>query len=122
MDVDTPLVTFQNHAIACDAWHLRLIDQKKPGVVQRIQPDPAVSARPSRRHRPDAYLIGMTTIVFIGKGGHGHGAGTFDALHFQFVSNPGSCRRSTRRTTSGAPTTATTCSKAASPAAMQTWQ
>jgi len=31
MDLATPLVTFQNHAIACDAWHLRLIDQRKPG-------------------------------------------------------------------------------------------
>ena len=87
MDVDTPLVTFQNHAIACDAWHLRLIDQKKPDVVQRI--NQILLSSPDHRGAtgPMLYSIGMT-IVFIGKEKVTVGAGTFDALHFQFVSNP----------------------------------
>ena len=87
MDLAQPLVTFQNHAIACDAWHLRLIDQKKTGVVQRIQQ--MLLSSPDHRGAtgPMLFSIGLN-IVFVGSERVTVGAGTFDALHFQFVANP----------------------------------
>jgi len=54
MDIATPLLTFQNHAIACDAWHLRLIDQKKTRCGAAHSADAAVLARPPWCDRTDA--------------------------------------------------------------------
>ena len=51
---NAPLRTFQNHAIACDAWHLRLYDRSKGPGHPGHRRVPALVARPSRRHRPDA--------------------------------------------------------------------
>jgi hypothetical protein len=87
MDLSTPLLTFQNHAIACDAWHLRLIDQNKPGVVQRI--NQMLLSSPDHRGAtgPMLFSIGLN-LVFVGPEKVTVGAGTFDALHYQFVSNP----------------------------------
>ena len=87
MDLVAPLATFQNHAIACDAWHLRLIDQRKPGEVQRIRQ--MLLSSPDHRGAtgPMLFSIGLN-IVFVGPETVTVGAGTFDALHYQFVSNP----------------------------------
>jgi hypothetical protein len=65
MDLSTPLLTFQNHAIACDAWHLRLIDQNKPGVVQRI--NQMLLSSPDHRGAtgPMLFSIGLN-LVFVG--------------------------------------------------------
>lgn len=86
MNLARPLRTFQNHAIACDAWHLRLIDQRKPGVVQRI--DQMLLSSPDHRGAtgPMLYSIGVN-IAFVAPERVTVGAGTFDALHFQFVTN-----------------------------------
>jgi hypothetical protein len=87
MDVATPLLTFQNHAIACDAWHLRLIDRGRPGVVQRV----AQILLSSPDHRgatgPMLYSIGLN-LVYLGEERVTVGAGTFDGYHYQFVANP----------------------------------
>ena len=87
MDLEAPLATFQNHAIACDAWHLRLIDQRKPGEVQRIRQ--MLLSSPDHRGAtgPMLFSIGLN-IVFVGPEKVTVGAGSFDALHFQFVANP----------------------------------
>jgi len=87
MDIEAPLSTFQNHAISCDAWHLRLINQKKPGQVQRIKQ--MLLSSPDHRGAtgPMLFSIGLN-IVFVAPEKVTVGAGTFDALHFQFVSNP----------------------------------
>jgi len=86
VDLAKPLATFQNHAIACDAWHLRLIDQQRPGVVQRIEQ--MLLSSPDHRGAtgPMLFSIGLG-IVFIGAEGIAVRAGTFDALHFQFLAN-----------------------------------
>ena len=86
MALATPLVTFQNHAIACDAWHLRLIDRAKPGIVQRIHP--MLLSSPDHRGAtgPMLHSIGVN-IVYVGPEKVTVGAGTFDAWHYQFVAN-----------------------------------
>ncbi|MCS6948638.1 MAG: hypothetical protein NZM12_13585, partial [Steroidobacteraceae bacterium] len=65
MELSSPLVTFQNHAIACDAWHLRLIDRSKPGEVQRI--DQILLSSPDHRGAtgPMLFSIGLS-LVYIG--------------------------------------------------------
>jgi hypothetical protein len=87
MPLAQPLATFQNHAIACDAWHLRLIDRAKPGVVQRI-PQMLLSSPDHRGATgPLLYSIGVN-IVYVGAEKVTVGAGAFDAWHYQFVTNP----------------------------------
>ncbi len=87
MELARPLATFQNHAIACDAWHLRLIDQARPGSVQRIEQ--MLLSSPDHRGAtgPMLYSIGLG-ILYVGAEQISVGAGRFDALHFQFVTNP----------------------------------
>ncbi len=86
MPLATPLVTFQNHAIACDAWHLRLIDRNQPGIVQRIHP--MLLSSPDHRGAtgPMLHSIGVN-IVYVGSEKVTVGAGAFDAWHYQFVAN-----------------------------------
>ncbi|MEZ5498205.1 MAG: hypothetical protein R3E77_02115 [Steroidobacteraceae bacterium] len=86
MTLAKPLRTFQNHAIACDAWHLRLIDRNRPGVVQRIEQ--ILLSSPDHRGAtgPMLYSIGLD-LVYVGEEKITVAAGTFDALHYQFVSN-----------------------------------
>ncbi len=87
MDLEQPLVTFQNHAIACDAWHLRLIDRNKPGAVQRIKQ--MLLSSPDHRGAtgPLLFSIGLN-LVYVGPERVTVEAGTFDAWHYQFVANP----------------------------------
>ena len=86
MDIASPLVTFQNHAIACDSWHLRLYPLEKGPGRHRI--DQILLSSPDHRGAtgPMLYDIGMN-IDYVGEEQVTVGAGTFDALHFQF---PGS--------------------------------
>lgn len=87
MDLAEPLVTFQNHAIACDAWHLRLIDRQQPGKVQRVKQ--ILLSSPDHRGAtgPLLYSIGLS-LVYVGPEKVTVEAGTFDAWHYQFVTNP----------------------------------
>ena len=81
------LKTFQNHAIACDAWHLRLYDRSKKGP-QNI--GEMLLSSPDHRGATGPILFSITsTIDFLGEESVTIKAGTFDALHFQFVGTPG---------------------------------
>ncbi|HKZ74776.1 MAG TPA: hypothetical protein VJ011_11970 [Steroidobacteraceae bacterium] len=86
MDLARPLVAFQNHAIACDAWHLRLIG-RKPGKVQRIEQ--MLLSSPDHRGAtgPMLFSIGLG-ILYVGEESIEVGAGRFDAWHYRFVTNP----------------------------------
>jgi len=88
MDLARPLRSFQNHAIACDSWHLRLFDQGKPGKVQSLEQ--MLLSSPDHRGAtgPMLFSIGIH-VVFVGREEITVKAGSFDALHFQFVSAPG---------------------------------
>ena len=88
MDLSRPLVTFQNHAIACDAWHLRLYDRSKGPGVQGI--DQILLSSPDHRGAtgPMLFSIGIG-LEYVGDERITVKAGTFDALHFRFVSSPG---------------------------------
>ncbi len=88
MDLQRPLRTFQNHAIACDAWHLRLFDRSRPGVVQPLEQ--VLLSSPDHRGAtgPMLFSVGLH-VNYVGEETVTVGAGTFEALHFQFVSAPG---------------------------------
>ena len=88
MDLQRPLRTFQNHAIACDAWHLRLFDRSRPGVVQPLEQ--VLLSSPDHRGAtgPMLFSVGLH-VNYVGEETVTVGAGAFDALHFQFVSAPG---------------------------------
>lgn len=88
MDLANPLVTFQNHAIACDAWHLRLFDRSQGAGVQGIEQ--VLLSSPDHRGAsgPMLFSIGIG-IEYVGEERIEVKAGTFDALHFRFVSSPG---------------------------------
>jgi hypothetical protein len=81
------LRTFQNHAIVCDAWHLKWFDRKRAGV-QVI--DPVLLSSPDHRGAtgPLLFSIGMG-VEFVGEERITVPAGTFDSLHFRFVATPG---------------------------------
>jgi hypothetical protein len=81
------LKTFQNHAIICDAWHLRLYDRKKKGV-QTIEE--MLLSSPDHRGAtgPLLFRAGLC-MEYIGEEKLEVEAGTFDALHFRYVSAPG---------------------------------
>jgi len=89
METRGRLKTFQNHAIVCDAWHMRLFDLSKANAgVQSI--DEMLLSSPDHRGATGPMLFR------IGFGVEYHGeekieveAGAFDALHFRFVSSPG---------------------------------
>jgi hypothetical protein len=82
------LRSFQNHAIQCDAWHLRLYDRARRGGVQTI--DEMLLSSPDHRGAtgPLLFRAGLC-IDFVGEEKLEVAAGTFDALHFKFVSAPG---------------------------------
>jgi hypothetical protein len=82
------LRSFQNHAIQCDAWHLRLYDRTLLKGVQTI--DQLLLSSPDHRGAtgPLLFRAGLC-IDFLGEETIEIGAGTFDALHFRFVSAPG---------------------------------
>jgi hypothetical protein len=88
MQTDGRLKTFQNHAIACDAWHLRLYDRSKGPGVQVI--DEMLLSSPDHRGAtgPMLFRIGVG-IEYVGEETIDVEAGTFDAYHFRFVSSPG---------------------------------
>jgi hypothetical protein len=82
------LRTFQNHAIQCDAWHLRLYDRSQRRGVQTI--DQLLLSSPDHRGAtgPLLFRAGLC-IDFVGEETLEVAAGKFDALHFKFVSAPG---------------------------------
>lgn len=88
MDLARPLQTFQNHAIACDAWHLRLYDRSRGPGVQAIEQ--VLLSSPDHRGAtgPMLYSIGIG-VEYVGAEAVTVGAGRFDALHFRFVASPG---------------------------------
>jgi hypothetical protein len=89
MDTQGRLKTFQNHAIVCDAWHMRLFDLEKAGQgVQSI--DEMLLSSPDHRGAtgPMLFRIGFG-VEYIGEESIEVEAGKFDALHFRFVSSPG---------------------------------
>ena len=89
MDTDGRLMTFQNHAIVCDAWHMRLFDLSKVGQgVQSI--DEMLLSSPDHRGAtgPMLFRIGFG-VEYVGEENIDVKAGNFDALHFRFVSSPG---------------------------------
>jgi hypothetical protein len=83
------LKTFQNHAIACDSWHMRLFDLTRPATeVQSIEE--MLLSSPDHRGAtgPMLFRIGFG-VEYVGEESIEVGAGKFDALHFRFVSSPG---------------------------------
>jgi hypothetical protein len=89
METQGRLKTFQNHAIVCDAWHMRLFDLGKAGGgVQSI--DEMLLSSPDHRGAtgPMLFRIGFG-VEYIGEESIEVEAGKFDALHFRFVSSPG---------------------------------
>lgn len=88
MELDKPLVTFQNHAIACDAWHLRLYDLSQGPGVQGI--DQILLSSPDHRGATGPMLFSIAMgVEYVGEEELTVQAGTFKALHFRFVSTPG---------------------------------
>lgn len=89
METNGRLVTFQNHAIVCDSWHMRLFDRSKAGEgVQSI--DEMLLSSPDHRGAtgPMLFRIGFG-VEYVGEETIDVEAGNFDALHFRFVSSPG---------------------------------
>jgi hypothetical protein len=88
MELARPLVAFENHAIACDAWHLRLVDRRKPGTVQRIEQ--MLLSSPDHRGATGPTLFSISLgIVYVAEERIEVGAGRFDAWHYRFVSTTG---------------------------------
>jgi hypothetical protein len=87
METDGRLRSFQNHAIQCDAWHLRLYDRSRRGV-QMI--DEMLLSSPDHRGATGPLLFRAGLCMdFVGEEQLTVAAGTFPALHFKFVSAPG---------------------------------
>ena len=88
MDLERPLLSFQNHAIACDAWHLRLFDRSQGPGVQGIEQ--LLLSSPDHRGAtgPMLFSIGIG-VEYVGEEPISVQAGEFEALHFRFVSSPG---------------------------------
>ncbi len=88
MQTNGRLRSFQNHAIQCDAWHLRLYDRRRPRGVQTV--DELLLSSPDHRGAtgPLLFRAGLC-IEFVGEESLKVAAGSFDAFHFRFVSAPG---------------------------------
>jgi hypothetical protein len=88
METRGRLRSFQNHSIVCDAWHLRLYDRSRGKGVQTI--DELLLSSPDHRGAtgPLLFRAGLC-INYVGEETLRVAAGSFDALHFQFVSAPG---------------------------------
>lgn len=82
-----PPHSFQNHAIAADAWHMRMYDRDKGGV-QSI-PELLLSSPDHRGATGPMLFRAGLTLQFVGEEQVTVGAGTFDALHFQMLSADG---------------------------------
>jgi hypothetical protein len=88
MELAKPLVTFQNHAIACDAWHLRLYDRTRGPGVQDIEQ--ILLSSPDHRGATGPMLFSIAMgIEYVGEEEITVQAGTFEALHFRFVTTSG---------------------------------
>jgi hypothetical protein len=88
METQGRLKTFQNHAIVCDAWHMRLFDRSQGHDVQSI-PEMLLSSPDHRGATgPMLFRIGFG-VEYVGEESIEVEAGKFDALHFRFVSAPG---------------------------------
>ena len=88
MKTDGRLKTFQNHAIACDAWHLRLFDRNSDEKVQNS--GEILLSSPDHRGATGPMLFPISmNIEYVGEEEVTVGAGTFNALHFRFVGTPG---------------------------------
>lgn len=88
METHGRLKTFQNHAIACDAWHMRLFDRDRGPGIQSI--DEMLLSSPDHRGAtgPMLFRIGMG-VEYVGEESIEVQAGKFDALHYRFVASPG---------------------------------
>lgn len=88
METSGRLQTFQNHAIACDAWHMRLFDRNRGPGIQSI--DEMLLSSPDHRGAtgPMLFRIGMG-VEYVGEESIEVKAGKFDALHYRFVASPG---------------------------------
>ncbi len=88
MELEKPLVSFQNHAIVCDSWHFKQYDLSKGPGTHVIEP--LLLSSPDHRGAtgPMLFRIGMG-IEFVKKEKITVKAGTFRALHFRFISSPG---------------------------------
>ena len=88
METNGRLKTFQNHAIVCDSWHMRLFDLNNTDAVQSI--DEMLLSSPDHRGAtgPMLFRIGFG-VEYVGEEEIKVEAGRFDALHFRFVSSPG---------------------------------
>jgi hypothetical protein len=88
MDTKGRLRSFQNHSIVCDAWHLRLYDRSRGKGVQTIEE--LLLSSPDHRGAtgPLLFRAGLR-MEYAGEETLRIAAGTFDALHFKFVSAPG---------------------------------
>jgi hypothetical protein len=88
MELKHPLKAFQNHAIVCDAWHLRLFNRDHPGAVQSL--DQILLSSPDHRGAtgPMLFSVGLH-VRYVGEESVSVRAGKFAALHYQFVAAPG---------------------------------
>ncbi len=88
METNGRLRTFQNHAILCDAWHMRLFDRNRGPGVQAI--DEMLLSSPDHRGAtgPMLFRIGMG-VEYVGEESLEVAAGKFDAYHYRFVASPG---------------------------------
>lgn len=88
MELVRPLGTFVNHSIICDGWHVRLYDRSRGPGVQVIEQ--VLLSSPDHRGAtgPTLFSIGVG-IEYVGRERITVKAGTFDALHFRYVSSPG---------------------------------
>lgn len=87
MDLGSRCHAFQNHAIACDSWHMNFYDMEKGGV--QLLNDMILSSPDHRGATgPMMFKVDMG-VQFVGREEVAVGAGTFKALHFQMVSTPG---------------------------------
>jgi hypothetical protein len=87
METRTRLRSFQNHAIVCDGWHLRLYDRAKGGV-QTV--DDLLLSSPDHRGATGPLLFKAGICMeYVGEEKLEVEAGKFDALHYRFVSAPG---------------------------------
>ena len=88
MSTNERLKTFQNHAIACDAWHLRLFNHDSNETIQNT--GEILLSSPDHRGATGPMLFPISmNIEYVGEESVTVRAGTFDALHFRFVGTPG---------------------------------
>jgi len=88
MDTRGRLRSFQNHAIQCDAWHMRLFKRDAAAGVQTL--DQMLLSSPDHRGATGPMLFSISMhCQYVDEETIEVPAGTFDAWHFQMVSAPG---------------------------------